>query len=86
MPLSLAEVASVRIIDPQDPLALPSCLHNGFYPRVHDQKLQPSQAMGDYFATYVERDLRQLAAVQDLRLFERFVRLCAGRIGRCILG
>jgi hypothetical protein len=42
--------------------------------------------MGDYFATYVERDLRQLAAVQDLRLFERFVRLCAGRIGRCILG
>jgi predicted AAA+ superfamily ATPase len=40
--------------------------------------------MGDYFATYIERDLRQLAAVQDLRLFERFVRLCAGRIGQLI--
>jgi predicted AAA+ superfamily ATPase len=40
--------------------------------------------MGDYFATYVERDLRQLAAVQDLRLFERFVRLCAGRTGQLL--
>jgi predicted AAA+ superfamily ATPase len=84
LPLTLAEVASVRTIDPQDPLALPTCLLNGFYPRVHNLKLQPSQAMGDYFATYVERDLRQLAAVQDLRLFERFVRLCAGRIGQLI--
>jgi hypothetical protein len=40
--------------------------------------------MADYFATYVERDLRQLAAVQDLRLFERFVRLCAGRTGQLL--
>lgn len=84
LPLTLAEVALMRPIDPQDPLALPTCLLNGFYPRVHDQSLPPSQAMGDYFSTYVERDLRQLAAVQDLRLFERFVRLCAGRTGQLL--
>ena len=47
----------------------------GFYPRIHDQKLHPSQALADYFSTYVERDLRQLAPVQDLQRFERLVRL-----------
>lgn len=84
LPLTLAEVALMSPIEQRDPLALPSCLLSGFYPRVHDQGLQPSQAMGDYFSTYVERDLRQLAAVHDLRLFERFVRLCAGRTGQLL--
>lgn len=84
LPLTLAEIESIDPVDTHEPLALPSCLLKGFYPRVHDQKLQASQAMGDYFATYVERDLRQLAAVQDLRLFERFVRLCAGRAGQLL--
>ena len=82
LPLTLAEVSSCRTLQAQDPL--PSCLLNGFYPRLHDKALDPSQAMADYFATYVERDLRQLAAVQDLRLFERFVRLCAGRVGQLL--
>jgi uncharacterized protein len=56
----------------------------GFYPRIHDRKLDASQALSDYFSTYVERDLRELAAVHDLRRFERFVRLCAGRVGQII--
>ncbi len=56
----------------------------GFYPRIHDLGLDPAQAMADYFATYVERDLRQLAAVHDLQRFERFVRLCAGRTGQIL--
>lgn len=84
LPLTLAEVERLTPLNAQDPLALPRCLLQGFYPRVHDQRLQASQAMGDYFATYVERDLRQLTAVQDLRLFERFVRLCAGRTGQLL--
>ena len=32
--------------------------------------------------TYIERDLRQLIQIKDLDLFQRFVRLCAGRIGQ----
>lgn len=63
---------------------LPRVLLNGFYPRIHDRGLEPSQALGDYFATYVERDLRQLTAVHDLQRFERFVRLCAGRTGQLL--
>lgn len=83
LPLTLAEVCSVSPL-PHDRMALPSTVLRGFYPRVHDQGLDPSQAMGDYFATYVERDLRQLAAVQNLAQFERFVRLCAGRTGQLL--
>ena len=82
LPLTLAEVQrfnkKVAVTD------LPGTLLKGFYPRIHDQKLDPSQALADYFSTYVERDLRQLAAVHDLQRFERFVRLCAGRSGQLL--
>lgn len=56
----------------------------GFYPRIHDKRLDPTQALGDYFETYVERDIRQLLAVRDLSAFEKFVRLCAGRVGQIL--
>lgn len=79
LPFSLPEVARVRRLQP-----LGRTLLTGFYPRIHDRGLDPSQALGDYFTTYVERDLRQLAAVHDLQRFERFVRLCAGRIGQLV--
>lgn len=59
-------------------------IHASFFPRIHDRRLDPSQALGDYFATYVERDLRDLTAVHDLARFERFVRLCAGRVGQLV--
>ena len=82
LPFTLAEVHRLR-----GGMALPDLaqtLLTGFYPRIHDQRLDPSQALADYFATYVQRDLRQLAAVQDLQRFERFVRLCAGRTGQLL--
>lgn len=63
---------------------LPQVLLTGFYPRIHDRGLDPAQALADYFTTYVERDLRQLAAVHDLQRFERFVRLCAGRTAQLL--
>jgi len=79
LPFTLAE--STRIT----PLGeLAQTLLTGFYPRIHDRGLDPAQALGDYFTTYVERDLRQLTAVHDLHRFERFVRLCAGRVGQLL--
>ena len=60
------------------PSAIDRLILNGFYPRIHDQHLNPTQALGDYLATDVERDVRQIAAIKDLILFEKFVRLCAG--------
>lgn len=59
-------------------------LFSGFYPRIHDQGLDPNQALGDYFETYVERDVRQIGEIRNLTSFQRFVRLCAGRVGQLV--
>lgn len=63
---------------------LSTMLHAGFYPRIHDRKLDPTEAMSFYFSTYVERDLRQILHVRDLGSFERFMRLLAGRNGQIL--
>lgn len=82
LPFTLAE--ALRAQARATPSDLAQTLLTGFYPRIHDRGLDPTQALADYFATYVERDLRQLLAVHDLQRFERFVRLCAGRTGQLL--
>jgi predicted AAA+ superfamily ATPase len=82
LPFTASEVVRLNPAAAQRPLT--QWLQTGFYPRIHDRQLDPAQALGDYFATYVERDLRQLTAVHDLQRFERFVRLCAGRVGQLL--
>ena len=76
LPFSMAEVAGMGA-----ELRLNEILHAGFYPRIHDQGLDPQQALGDYFETYVERDLRTIGEVRNLGAFQSFVRICAGRVG-----
>ena len=56
-------------------------LYSGFYPRLYDQGIEPTQLFADYFETYVERDVRRLANIRNLSGFRKFLRLCAGRIG-----
>jgi predicted AAA+ superfamily ATPase len=79
LPFSIDEAASIR-----PAMSTNEMLFAGFYPRIYDQNLHPTQALGDYFETYVERDVRRLGGVQDLLMFQRFVRLCAGRIGQLL--
>ena len=78
LPLSIPEVAARFSLD------IDEMLFKGFYPRIYDQDIAPAQVYGDYFETYVERDLRQLINVKDLSVFQRFVRLCAGRCGQLL--
>jgi predicted AAA+ superfamily ATPase len=54
-------------------------LWTGFYPRIHDKGVPVSDWLADYFRTYVERDLREVMQISDLRAFENFVRLAAAR-------
>jgi len=79
LPLSIEELAAANLSTGTD-----SMLLTGFYPRIYDAQLNPTQALGDYLETYVERDIRQLIAIKDLTLFERFIRLCAGRVGQLL--
>ena len=64
--------------------AMDDIIYSGFYPRILDQGLEPHQALGDYFETYVERDVRRLGEIRNLSSFRRFVRLCAGRVGQLV--
>lgn len=56
----------------------------GGYPRLFSDRLNPTKAYRNYFQTYIERDLRQLINIRDLSQFQRFVKLCAGRIGQLL--
>jgi len=65
-------------------VSLDQVLYTGFYPRIFDKKLNPTEAMLFYVNTYVERDLRLLINVKDLSKFEVFLKLCAGRTGQVL--
>ncbi len=59
-------------------------LFKGFYPRIHDKNLDPTEWYAWYYQTYVERDVRSILNIGDLDAFVRFVRLCAGRNGQLV--
>jgi predicted AAA+ superfamily ATPase len=57
-------------------------IFQGFYPAVYDRNLEPGMYYREYIATYVERDVRQIKNISNIRLFREFIRLLAGRIGQ----
>lgn len=79
LPFSIEELSGKVHLPSLDNLLL-----TGFYPRIYDMNLEPTRAMGDYVETYVERDLRRLVNVRELSLFQKFLRLCAGRSGQLL--
>ena len=80
LPLSIAELtaAGIRFDD------FSEYIHHGFLPRVYDQQQRPYTAYANYYQTYVERDVRQLINLKDANLFEKFIKLLAGRVGQII--
>lgn len=77
LPFSLHELARAGIRKQRDQWLL-----DGFLPRLYDDGPGPTMLYRDYFRTYVERDVRQLANLRRTTAFETFVRLLAGRIGQ----
>ena len=78
LPFSLQEI---QVVSPN--LTADELLYNGFYPRIYTlPSISPTRYYNSYLETYIDRDLRQLLQVKDLRQFELFVRLCAGRVGQ----
>ncbi len=66
------------------PRSLDESLFTGSYPPVYDRKLAPVVWYANYIQTYVERDVRQMVNVRDLSTFQRFVRMCAARVGQLL--
>ena len=79
-PLSVDELAGAGIVfdTPEE------YLYHGFLPRLHDKSQRPQQVYANYHQTYVERDVRQLINLKNYVLFEKFMRLLAGRVGQII--
>lgn len=76
LPLSYAELGARLNEMPLDDL-----LFRGFYPAAWSGRLRPATLYSHYVQTYLERDVRDLLSVKDLRAFRTFLRLCAARIG-----
>ena len=80
LPFSSGELQEAGKLPP----TIDELLYAGGYPPLHDRPLKPQQWHAGYVATYLERDVRQLINVRDLTLFQRFLRLCAGRTGQLL--
>ncbi|TKS56819.1 ATP-binding protein [Mesohalobacter halotolerans] len=55
---------------------------NGAYPRKWINDIDPVEYYGNYLNTYIERDVRMLKNIMNLDLFQKFIKLLAGRIGQ----
>lgn len=75
LPFSISELKKVNYL----PVADDELMLNGFYPPVYDQKIPPQDWCPNYIHTYIEKDVRQIKNITDLIIFERFVKLLAGR-------
>lgn len=80
LPLSIDELrhANIEFDDFTD------YLFQGFLPRIYDQQQRPHLAYANFFQSYVERDVHQLIALRDVVVFEKFLKLLAGRVGQVI--
>lgn len=80
LPFSLSELHDAG----KAPESLDELLWRGGYPPIYDRPVDPPTWYGSYVQTYLERDVRQLIQIRDLTLFQRFLRLCAGRTGQLL--
>ena len=78
-PFSFKELQNYR--QDWDPFDL---IVKGAYPRLHEDGLAPGRFFNSYLQTYVERDVRALINLKDLRQFQQFFVLLAGRVGQVI--
>ena len=80
LPLSLKELNNQKLLTND----LDASLFTGGYPDIFSRNIHPTEFYPQYTKTYVERDVRQLINVVNLSTFQRFMRLCAGRIGQIL--
>jgi predicted AAA+ superfamily ATPase len=62
--------------------SLSEIIFKGGYPRLYNNDISPADFFSSYIQTYVERDLRQIKNISNLNQFQKFLQLCAGRVGQ----
>ena len=82
--LPTLEYIQERNISVKKPDNIWKIIHRGGYPEIQDQNMDWNMYFSGYIKTYLERDVRELAAVQDLDAFRRFMVACAARTGQML--
>ena len=59
-------------------------IFKGGYPRLYDKNMTSEEFFHSYVNTYIERDARQIINIESLASFQKFMRLCAGRVGQLV--
>lgn len=59
-------------------------LLKGFYPAIYDRNIKAVDFYPNYIETYIQRDVSELLAIQDMSLFRKFLSLCATRAGQIL--
>lgn len=80
LPFSISESK----ICPQPPISLEEHIFLGGYPAIVHDRTKWDAWFASYVRTYIERDVRLIKNISDLGSFQRFLYLCAGRIGQQI--
>ncbi len=81
LPLSLHELEQAG----QLPATLDEALFKGSYPALYTEaQSSPLDWYRSYVNSYLERDVRSIKNITDLSLFQKFLKLCAGRVGRLL--
>lgn len=75
LPMSLDELGEYST------KSIEELMYNGFYPSVVTDKRPADLFYPNYYTTYIERDVRQIKNLADIGMFQKFIRLIAGRTG-----
>jgi predicted AAA+ superfamily ATPase len=78
LPFSYKELQTGK----HDSISLNKLILNGGYPRLYDKKIKPVDYYPNYLLTYVERDVRLIKNITNLAMFQRFLKVCASRVGQ----
>jgi len=80
MPFGLTELINADLLDED----LDHVMFTGGYPVIYDRHIPVTDYFPSYIQTYIERDVRGISNVENLSTFQRFVKLCAGRVGQLL--
>jgi predicted AAA+ superfamily ATPase len=76
LPFSFRELGNLI-----DEVTTDTLILKGGYPAIWTKNMPVSLFCPNYYTTYIERDVRQIVNIKDVYLFQKFIRLVAGRIG-----
>ncbi len=79
-PLSIHELAQADLL----PKRVEELIFSGSYPGVAVDSIDPEKFYKNLISTYVEKDVRQIKQITNFTVFQRFLTLCASRVGQVL--